>query len=55
MLLVNGDQSEFRLDDAAERVACFQKVQSETLRGAGHMMQRHQPSALAEILMKFLD
>ncbi len=55
VLLIDGDQSQFRLGDAAERAACFMQVHQETLTGAGHMMQRHQPAALARHLGAFLD
>jgi pimeloyl-ACP methyl ester carboxylesterase len=55
VLLVQGDQSEFQLPDIAERAACFVQVHQKTLTGAGHMMQRHQPVALARMLMEFVE
>jgi pimeloyl-ACP methyl ester carboxylesterase len=55
VLLVQGDQSEFQLGDAAERTACFMHVHQKTLPSAGHMMQRHQPGALAQMLLEFLS
>jgi pimeloyl-ACP methyl ester carboxylesterase len=55
VLLVDGDQSEYKLADAAERRACFKDARYEICSGAGHMMMRHQPQALAELLVKFLE
>ncbi len=55
VLLVEGDQSEYRLGDAADRIACFAEAQQKLLPGAGHMMQRHQPAALAQLLGEFLS
>jgi pimeloyl-ACP methyl ester carboxylesterase len=54
VLLVEGDQSEFRALATEERIACFARAQCQVLPGAGHMMQRHQPVALARILTDFL-
>jgi len=55
-LLIDGAQSLFRHgpDDEARRVAAFAHVRRLTLAGAGHMMQRHQPAALARALRSFL-
>ena len=55
VLLVDGAESEYRLMDVADRVACFMQVHHEILPGAGHMMQRHQPAALATLLGDFLS
>jgi pimeloyl-ACP methyl ester carboxylesterase len=55
VLLIDGAESEYRLADSDERVKCFAQVQKQTLAGAGHMMQRHQPAALAELLVDFLS
>jgi pimeloyl-ACP methyl ester carboxylesterase len=57
ILLVDGDDSEFSLapDDRARRVACFSDPLERVLLGAGHMMQRHQPAALASLLLEFLE
>jgi pimeloyl-ACP methyl ester carboxylesterase len=55
VLLVDGAESEYRLADAAERHACFVQMQQMVLPGAGHMMQRHQPAALAQLLVRFLE
>jgi pimeloyl-ACP methyl ester carboxylesterase len=55
VLLVEGDQSVFRTGDAEARIACFSNAQKSVLPGAGHMMQRHQPAALARILDDFLS
>ena len=54
VLLVDGAESEYRLGDSDERVASFVQVHHEILAGAGHMMQRHQPAALAALLLPFL-
>jgi pimeloyl-ACP methyl ester carboxylesterase len=55
-LLVAGAQSLMRHtpDEEERRVACFQRARRVTLDGAGHMMQRHQPEALARLLRTFL-
>jgi len=56
VLVVDGAQSLFRLspeDDAARR-GCLADARTLTLPGAGHMMQRHQPAALAAALAQFL-
>ena len=57
VLLVEGDQSVFRHPAAekARRHACFADHRFEVLPGAAHMMQRHQPAALAELLASFLS
>jgi len=56
VLLVEGAESAFRhaAAEAARRAARFAHAQSVTLPGAGHMMQRHQPAALAQLLAQFL-
>lgn len=56
VLLVEGDQSSFRLapEDEARRRAAFPHAGRAVLEGAGHMMQRHQPAALARLLVEFL-
>ena len=38
VLLVDGAESEYRLGDADERIACFMQAHHEILPGAGHMM-----------------
>jgi pimeloyl-ACP methyl ester carboxylesterase len=55
-LLVDGAESHFRHAPAEleRRVACFRQLERATLAGAAHMMQRHQPAALAELLRAFL-
>jgi pimeloyl-ACP methyl ester carboxylesterase len=55
-LLVDGAQSSFHLplDDLDRRRLAFAHAESVTLEGAGHMMQRHRPRALAELLTRFL-
>jgi pimeloyl-ACP methyl ester carboxylesterase len=55
VLLVDGAESEYRLMDVSDRVNCFMQVHQEILPGAGHMMQRHQPAALAALLAEFLS
>lgn len=41
-------------EERARRLAVFPDAREETLPGAGHMMQRHQPEALARMLADFL-
>ena len=56
VLLVEGERSSFR-HGAAEwerRAAFFTGVERAVLAGAGHMMQRHQPATLADMLGEFL-
>jgi len=55
-LLVVGAQSLMRHAPAEEerRMACFAHARRVTLDGTGHMMQRHQPAALAAVLRTFL-
>lgn len=55
-LLVYGAQSLMRHapDEEARRNAAFAQARVVTLDGAGHMMQRHQPAALAAALRRFL-
>lgn len=56
VLVVDGARSTFRLPDAeqARRRAVFPDARHAILDGAGHMMQRHQPDALAELLAEFV-
>ena len=59
VLVVDAADSDFHLapEDTARRLASFTQaasVRSERLAGAGHMMQRHQPAALAKLLREFL-
>jgi pimeloyl-ACP methyl ester carboxylesterase len=56
VLLIDGRLSNFRLADAdeARRVECLKDVTRTSIDGAGHMMQRHQPRAVAEALINFL-
>jgi len=55
VLVVDGAESRFRLPDAelARRRGLLPDVQHAVLPRAGHMMQRHQPDALAELLLRF--
>jgi len=56
VLVVDGDRSRMRLADAelARRLAAFGDVKRATVAGAGHMMQRHQPAAVAALLADHL-
>lgn len=55
-LLVSGAESRMRHgpDEEARRAGAFAAGRRVTLDGAGHMMQRHQPAALAALLRSFL-
>ncbi len=56
VLLVEGADSPFRsLENLERRVACFQSPERVIIDGASHMLQRHQPAALARVLLDFLD
>ena len=54
VLIVDGAETRMNLPDPerAERRACFAHHRHVTLPGAGHMMQRHQPEALARLLLE---
>jgi pimeloyl-ACP methyl ester carboxylesterase len=56
VLLVEGELSSFRHQgrEAEVRARAFAAASRVTLPGAGHMMQRHQPAALAKLLTDFL-
>ncbi len=56
VLLVEGSESSFRAmgAEAERRAACFANVRKAVLDGAGHMLQRHQPLPLADLLLEFL-
>jgi pimeloyl-ACP methyl ester carboxylesterase len=56
VLAVEASESRLRLPpgELEERLACFKDVRRATLAKAGHMMQRHQPAALAALLGDFL-
>jgi len=55
-LLVEGELSAFRHGVAEwdRRAACIAQCERAVLAGAGHMMQRHQPATLADMLIEFL-
>jgi pimeloyl-ACP methyl ester carboxylesterase len=55
-LLVAGAQSQMRHtpSEEARRIKCFQHARRAIVDGAGHMMQRHQPKKLGELLRGFL-
>ncbi|MBP6629181.1 MAG: alpha/beta hydrolase [Kofleriaceae bacterium] len=57
VLVVDGAASTLRLaqTESADRLACFADARTAVLPHAGHMMQRHQPAALAELLGAFLS
>lgn len=56
VLIVDGGETIMNLPDAerAARRAYFASHRHVTLPGAGHMMQRHQPEALARLLLELL-
>jgi pimeloyl-ACP methyl ester carboxylesterase len=56
VLLLEGGLSTFRLSDEerARRQAAFRDARRAVIPGAGHMMQRHQPRAVAQALVEFL-
>ena len=56
VLWVEGEKSVFRYagDEAERRLRLLPGAERAVLPGAGHMMQRHQPAALAELLVAFL-
>jgi pimeloyl-ACP methyl ester carboxylesterase len=56
VLLVEGAESLFRHSpaEAARRSAAFAQVEQAVIADAGHMMQRHQPAALARLIGDFL-
>jgi pimeloyl-ACP methyl ester carboxylesterase len=56
VLLVEGGESMFRhgAEEKARRHACFADHRFEVIEGAAHMIQRHQPAALAKLLLEFL-
>jgi pimeloyl-ACP methyl ester carboxylesterase len=57
VLVVDGAESRLRLadDELARRRGYFRDARHHVLPGAGHMMQRHQPEALAVLLLEFLS
>ncbi|MCC6662450.1 MAG: alpha/beta hydrolase [Polyangiaceae bacterium] len=55
VLLVEGADSPVRhLENLERRVACFERAERLVIDGAAHMIQRHQPEALAKALIQFL-
>jgi len=57
VLLVDGSESSFRrrADEQRRRETAIADRRNVTITGAAHMMQRHQPAALAEQLIEFFD
>ena len=54
-LLLEGERTELPPPpDMAERVACLRDVRSRIVPGAGHMMMRHEPAAVASAVLEFL-
>ena len=55
-LIVDGAESAFRLApaEAERRYGAFAQARRAILPGAAHMMQRHQPDALADLLLDFV-
>lgn len=56
VLYLDGERSELRLPEAetARRLAHFRDVRRATIAGAGHALMRHQPVAVADLLLAFL-
>jgi pimeloyl-ACP methyl ester carboxylesterase len=56
VLCVDAAQSKLNLSDAerAERRAFFEQPRHVTIDGAGHMLQRHQPEQVANLLLELL-
>lgn len=56
VLLIEGEKSAFRHagPERERRYSTFADASIEVIDGAGHMMQRHQPDALARVLADFL-
>ncbi len=56
VLVLDAAQSKLNLAEAerAERRAFFEQVRHVTIDGAGHMLQRHQPAQVAELLLGLL-
>jgi len=55
VLLVEGERTELPApSDMAERVACFRDSRTAVIPRAGHMMIRHEPAAVARLLLDFL-
>jgi len=56
VLVVDGEKSIFRAagEEIERRLGFLPTARRALLPGAGHMMQRHQPAALAELLTAFL-
>ncbi len=57
VLLLEGGESHYPrvLGDVQRRHRAFANARHQLIDGAGHMMQRHQPMAIARILDEFLD
>jgi pimeloyl-ACP methyl ester carboxylesterase len=55
-LVVAGAESDMRLadDELERRIGCFQHSERAIIEGAGHMMVRHQPERVAEVVQRFL-
>jgi pimeloyl-ACP methyl ester carboxylesterase len=54
VLCVEGAESGSAGVDLAERHACFRQLREASIAGAGHMMMRHRPTEVAQLLLEFL-
>jgi len=54
VLAIEGTESRFTSSGAEDRYRAFTQLERRQLSGAGHMMHRHQPAALAEHIVEFL-
>jgi pimeloyl-ACP methyl ester carboxylesterase len=55
VLHVLGSESQFRLPDADERLACFRHLRQVEVPQAGHMMHHDQPAATAQLIADHID
>lgn len=54
VLLLDGSESERVPIDYPQRLAAFRNARLAVISGAGHMMMRHQPEAVARAVLEFL-
>ncbi len=54
VLLVDGEHSERVPIDYPARLGSFRRAKHVVIEGAGHMMMRHQPAAVARALLEFI-
>jgi len=55
VLRVVGADSPFKNNDSAEREACFQDIQSQSIEGAGHNIHTHKDDELGQLIDGFLN